>query len=97
MAAKTPSNGFLKLTNNDTFDTPSPYHVFQPRALEWSGATAAGQHAAIVDINGTTVCWLTASGNGDHVVLDGHYWGESRPWHTPVTATMSAGAIFIVV
>jgi hypothetical protein len=35
---------------------------------------------------------MSATAKFDHVVLDGHFWGEAALWKTPITATMSGGS-----
>ena len=96
MAAKNATNGFLRMAGGDTFTSPTPYGEFQPRALMWAGGTVANQKGVITDAQGITVCYMSITGPGDHVVLDGHFWGESRPWKTPITFTASAGMLLIV-
>ena len=100
MAAKAATNGFLRMSNADTFTAQTPTGEFQPRALEWAGMGSA-QTAQITDKNGSTVCYMSASAKYDHVVLDGHFWGEASLWKTPITFTPSGGAtggfLFIVV
>ena len=99
MSAKVPTNGYLRMGNGDTFTSPSPYAEFQPRALQWAGMGSA-QTAQITDKNGSTVCYMSATAKNDHIVLDGHFWGEATLWKTPITFTPSGGAtggyLFIV-
>jgi len=99
MAAKTATYGYLRMASGDTFTSPTPNKEFQPRALIWAGMGSA-QTAQITDVNGSTVCYMSATGKYDHVSLDGHFWGESALWKTPITFTASGGAtggyLFIV-
>lgn len=97
MAARNPTNGFLRMFNNDTFTAPTPNKEFGIQGLLWSGATGAGHHAAIVDADGVTVCYMSAVGNGDHTELNSNFWGVARPIKTPMTTTMSSGMILIIV
>ena len=97
MAAKNPVNGRLVLTNGDTFTAPTDSKEFQPQGLLWSGGTGANHKAWIVDADGVTQCYMSIVGAGDHVELNSNFWGPTRPWKTPVTASMSSGVIFIMV
>ena len=94
MAAQTGTNGYLRLGNTDTFTSQSPMKEFQPRAITWAGATAAG-NAFITDADGVTVCMLSVGGASNQSTLDGHFWGEARPWKTPITATVPTGKLLI--
>jgi hypothetical protein len=92
--------GFLRMASGDSYTAPTPNKEMQIRALIWAGMNAAGT-AQITDANTSTVCYMSASAKDDHVVLDGHFWGESVLWKTPITFTpsggSSGGALFIVL
>ena len=100
MSVKVATYGYLRMASGDTFTAPSPQAEFQPRAVEWAGMGSA-QTAQITDKNGSTVCYMSATAKYDHVVLDGHFWGESALWKTTITFTATGGAtggyLFIVV
>lgn len=96
MAAVNATNGYIRMVSTDTFTSPSPSKLFQPRALSWSGTTGASK-CAITDADGVTVCYMSVnSANGD-VTRTKEFYGEARPWKTPITATMSSGMLLIVV
>jgi hypothetical protein len=97
MAAKNATNGYLRLANTDTFNSPAPGNMFLPRGVAWAGGQAAGSKAFIRDADGITVCYMTIGAAGDMAILDGHFYGEARPWKTPITATMSGGIFLIAV
>ena len=97
MAAKVPTNGFLRMVNGDTFTAPTQTREFSIQGLLWSGAGGANHHAALTDADGVTVCYMSAVGAGDHTELNSNFWGVARPIKTPLTATMSSGMILIIV
>ncbi len=97
MGAKTPTSGRVVLTNNDTYTPQGPNVLIQPRALTWSGSTTAKHKAAITNTDGTTMLLLTVGTAGDTVVLDTHFFGDTRPWKGPITATMDSGTILLYI
>jgi hypothetical protein len=95
MPARNATNGFLRLFTTDTFTSPAG--PFQPRFVSWAGGSAISSRAYIVDADGVTVCYLTIGGPGQMASLGKEFYGEARPWKTPITATMSGGMILIGV
>lgn len=81
-------------SSGDTFDGNGSVQV-QPRSLIWYGGTTANHKAAILDGDGVTMVLMSITGAGDHVVLDGHFFGEVRPYKTPITVTFESGAVLM--
>ncbi|MFA5335688.1 MAG: hypothetical protein WC324_02085 [Candidatus Omnitrophota bacterium] len=96
MAAKNATNGYIRMVSTDTFTTDSPSKMFLPRALSWAGTTGASK-CAITDADGVTVCYMSVGAAGGEAVRTKEFYGEARPWKTPITATMSSGMLLIVV
>lgn len=97
MAARSASNGrVLFSTSGDTFDGGGSAGV-QPRALIWAGGTTANHKAAVLDADGVTQVYLSIAAAGDHAVLDGHFFGEARPYKAPITVTFDSGIVLMVV
>jgi len=96
MGAVVPTNGFMRMANTDVYTDPSPYKELQIRAISWVGATAAGE-AAITDATGATVCMLSVPAAHTQATLDGHFWQDTRPWLTPITAIVPTGKLFIAI
>jgi hypothetical protein len=96
MATATATNGFLRMGNTDVYTAPTTGKLFQPLAVTWAAATAAG-NAFITDADGVTVCMLSVGAANNQATLDGHFWGEARPWKTPITATVPTGKLLIPI
>lgn len=95
MAARSASNGrVLFSTNGDTFDGGGCANV-QPRSLIWYGGTTANHKAAILDADGVTQVLMTISAAGESIVLDGHFFGEVRPYKAPITVTFDSGGVLM--
>lgn len=96
MAAKSATNGFVRLTNTDTFEAPGPSKLFRPQGISWAGGGANGR-ASIVDARGVTVCYMSIGTAGDECLRGAEFYGEARMWQTPITARMSSGLMVIGV
>jgi len=96
MAAKNATNGYIRMVSTDTFESPSPSKLFLPRALSFANTTGASR-CAIVDADGVTVCLMSVPSANSEAVRTKEFYGEARPWKTPITATMSSGMLLIVV
>jgi hypothetical protein len=94
MALATATNGYLRMVTTNTFGAAGQF--LQPRAVTWYGATGAGV-ASITDADGVTVCLMCVSAANQQQVLDGHFYGEARPWKLPITATLASGKFLIPV